>query len=329
MFYLVFIFGMIAGSFLNVVIYRLNPALKLKGGVFGRSMCPNCKTQLKWYDLVPVLSFFWLKRRCRYCHKKISRQYPIVEILSGLIWVLVFWKVFGFNFSPFGGSPVGGQFFSLREIWQSQTIYNFQSIFNLQFLNQLNLLNFFYYILIFSVLLVIAVYDFKWKIIPDKIVYPAIIVVFLYNVFNFLKYFNFEISKYFQPAADPSLAENFEILKYINIETFIYPLFTAIAAFLFFFLIYYFSSGRAMGLGDAKLAFLIGLFLSPISAVAAFTLAFVIGAIFGIILLVLGKIFSYYKKWEMKSQIAFGPFLVLGAFIAFFFSDFIFKLFQP
>ena len=100
MFYLVFIFGMIAGSFLNVVIYRLNPALKLKGGVFGRSMCPNCKTQLKWYDLVPILSFFWLKRRCRYCLKKISWQYPVVEILSGLIWVLVFWKVFGFNFFP-------------------------------------------------------------------------------------------------------------------------------------------------------------------------------------------------------------------------------------
>ena len=293
MFYLVFIFGMIAGSFLNVVIYRLNPALKLKGGVFGRSMCPNCKTQLKWYDLVPVLSFFWLKIRCRHCHKKISWQYPIVEILSGLIWILVFNK----NLDNF-------QF----------QISNFQ------------LLNIFYQIFIFSVFLVIAVYDFKWKIIPDKIVYPAIIVIFIYNFFKSFKLLNLEISKYFQPAADPPLAENFEILKYINIETFIYPLLVASIAFLFFFLIYYFSSGRAMCLGDAKLAFLIGLFLGPVSAAAALMLAFVIGAIFGIILLVLGKIFSYYKKWEMKSQIAFGPFLVLGAFIAFFFSDFIFKL---
>src|SRR3990167_4336637 len=258
MFYLVFIFGMIAGSFLNVVIYRLNPALKLKGGVFGRSMCPNCKTQLKWYDLVPVLSFFWLKIRCRHCHKKISWQYPIVEILSGLIWILVFNK----NLDNF-------QF----------QISNFQ------------LLNIFYQIFIFSVFLVIAVYDFKWKIIPDKIVYPAIIVIFIYNFFKSFKLLNLEISKYF------------------NIETFIYPLLVASIAFLFFFLIYYFSSGRAMGLGDAKLAFLIGLFLGPVSAAAALMLAFVIGAVFGIILLALGV-------KNLKSQIAFGPFLVLGAAIA-------------
>lgn len=103
---------------------------------------------------------------------------------------------------------------------------------------------------------------------------------------------------------------------------FIWSFFTASAAFLFFFLIYFFSKGRAMGLGDAKLAFLIGLFLSPVSATVAFTLAFIIGAAFGIILMGLGK-------KTFKSQIAFGPFLVLGAFIAFFFSNFIIKIFQP
>ncbi|OGD24799.1 hypothetical protein A2819_00965 [Candidatus Azambacteria bacterium RIFCSPHIGHO2_01_FULL_40_24] len=285
MFYLVFIFGMIVGSFLNVVIYRLNPTLQLKGGVFGRSMCPNCKTQLKWYDLIPLFSFICLCGRCRHCRKKISWQYPMVEILSGLIWILVFSK----NLDNF-------QF----------TIFNLQSISNLQFLNQLNLLNFFYHVLIFSTLLVIAVYDFKWKIIPDKIVYPAIIVVFLYNIFNSLKYFNFKTFKLL----------NFEILKYINIEIFIYPLLAAIIAFFLFFLIYFFSNGRAMGLGDAKLAFLIGLFLDPSSTATALISAFIIGAIFGIILLALGT-------KTFKSQIAFGPFLVLGVFIAFFFSEFV------
>jgi len=287
MFYLVFIFGMIAGSFLNVLIHRLNPALQLKSGVFGRSMCPNCKTQLKWYDLIPLFSFIWLKRRCRHCGGKISWQYPTVEILSGLIWILVFSK----NLDNF-------QF----------PISNFQ------------LLNIFYEIFIFSALLVIAVYDFKWKIIPDKIIYPAIVVALISNLFKSLnfetfKLLNLEVSKYL----------NFEILKYINIETFIYPLLVASIAFLFFFAIYYFSSGRAMGLGDAKLAFFIGLFLSPLPAALAFALAFVIGAAFAIILIGLGKIRSDYRKWGMKSQIAFGPFLVLGAFIAFFFSDFIIK----
>ncbi|MEK9170876.1 MAG: prepilin peptidase, partial [Patescibacteria group bacterium] len=66
--------------------------------VFGRSFCPECKIQLKWHDLIPLLSFIFLKGRCRYCRKKISWQYPIVELISGLLWILVFYK--------FGISPV-------------------------------------------------------------------------------------------------------------------------------------------------------------------------------------------------------------------------------
>ncbi len=282
----VFIIGLVFGSFLNVVIYRLNPALQLKGGVFGRSMCPNCKTQLKWYDLAPVLSFFWLRGRCRYCHKKISWQYPIVEILSGFIWVGVFYQNFNNNFQFFptfqSGSSISQP--NLGNLGEVGTIFNF-----------------IYYIFILSTLLVIAVYDAKWKVIPDKIVYPAITIVLIYNLFD--------------------------IFKSGNLEIFIKLIFTASAAFLFFFLIYFFSKGRAMGFGDAKLGFLIGLFLGPILAGIAFALAFIIGAIFGIILIVLGQIFSGYGKWGMKSQIAFGPFLVLGVFIAFFFSSVILKIF--
>jgi len=290
MFYLAFIFGLIFGSFANVVIYRLNPALQLKSGVFGRSMCPNCKTHLKWHDLVPVLSFLWLRGFCRYCRKKISWQYPVVEILSGLIWVLVFWKIYGFNpplIPPLIKGGLGGV--------------------NVPFLD------FFYYIFIFSSLLIIAVYDFKWKIIPDKIVYPAIAVVLIFNIFN-------AITPPLPPLIKGGLGGVFNFHGY-----FLNSLFTALIAFLFFFLIFYFSSGRAMGLGDAKLAVLIALFLNSLLAVVAFTLAFIIGAAFGIMLIGLSKIFSHYKKWGMKSQIAFGPFLVLGAFIAFFFSDFIIR----
>ena len=283
MIYLAFVFGLVFGSFLNVMIYRLNPAPQLRGGGFGRSLCPNCKTQLKWRDLIPLISFIWLRGRCRYCHKKISWQYPIVEVLLGFIWLGVFYQNFNGNF---------------------QLIFNFQSIFNLQFLNLgiLKYLNFIYDVFVFSAFLIVAVYDFKWKIIPDKAIYPAIIVVFLYNIFNSVKFQNFEM--------------------------FIWPLLVAIAAFIFFFLIYFFSKGRAMGLGDAKLAFLIGLFLSPISALAAFMLAFIIGAVSGIILIGLGEIFSHYKKWGMESQIALGPFLIIGTITAFFFSDFIIRFFQ-
>jgi len=287
MFYLVFIFGLVFGSFLNVIVYRLKSGEPIG---LSRSFCPYCKTTLKWYDLVPLLSFIYLRGRCRYCRKKISWQYPIVEILSGLIWVIVAYKI-NFQFFPTfqSGSSISQP--NLGNLGEIGTIFIFL-----------------YYIFILSSLLVIAVYDFKWRIIPDKIVYPAIAAALIFNLF--------EISKY----------QNLEILKYLNIEIFIWPLLVAIVAFLFFFAIFYFSNGKAMGLGDAKLSFLIGLFLSPLLAIAAFMLAFVIGAIFGIILIGLGKIFSHYKKWGMKSQIAFGPFLVLGAFLAFFFSDFIIKL---
>ncbi|MEK7197932.1 MAG: prepilin peptidase, partial [Patescibacteria group bacterium] len=272
MIYLMFFFGTFIGSFLNVVIYRLNPALRqAQGGVFGRrSMCFNCKTILKWYDLVPILSFFWLCGRCRYCQKKISWQYPMVEFLSGILWLAVFYK-----------NQLDGNF--------QFSILNFQSIFNFQFLN------FFYYIFVLSALLVIAVYDFKWYIIPDKIIYPAIALALIFNLFN----------------AFSAIGGSASGGKSLNIETF--KLFTAFIAFLFFFSIYFFSRGRAMGLGDGKLAFLIGLFLIPLLTAITLILAFIIGALFGIILVV-------FKKKSWKSQIAFGPFLIISVFITFFFS---------
>ncbi len=80
------VFGLCIGSFLNCVIYRLETERSLKG----RSFCPKCKNQLKWIDLVPVFSFLFLKGRCRYCKKGISWQYPAIEILTGLIFLLIF-----------------------------------------------------------------------------------------------------------------------------------------------------------------------------------------------------------------------------------------------
>ena len=132
-FYLViFLFGLLFGSFLNSVIYRLEI-----GGSFlkGRSYCPHCKHKLIWQDLIPVLSFLFLKGKCRYCQKPISWQYPLVELATGFIFLLFF-------------------------------------------LTSLNLNNFTYvYLLIMSCFLIIVfVYDLKHYIIPDKIIYPAILV---------------------------------------------------------------------------------------------------------------------------------------------------------
>jgi leader peptidase (prepilin peptidase)/N-methyltransferase len=82
----IFILGLCIGSFLNCFIYRLEEKKSLKG----RSFCPHCKHILSWQDLFPVFSFLFLGGKCKYCKKKISIQYPLVEIITGILFVLIF-----------------------------------------------------------------------------------------------------------------------------------------------------------------------------------------------------------------------------------------------
>lgn len=79
--------GLCFGSFLNVLIWRLNDPKAPKFWQ-GRSLCPKCKHQLAWSDNIPLLSFVLLRGHCRFCHKKISWQYPIVELLTAIAFVL-------------------------------------------------------------------------------------------------------------------------------------------------------------------------------------------------------------------------------------------------
>jgi leader peptidase (prepilin peptidase) / N-methyltransferase len=90
---IVFALGASIGSFINVVVYRLPARLSL---LFPPSRCPHCLNQLKAYDNVPVLGWLWLKGRCRYCKSKISIRYPVVEAVTGFLFLLVFWS---FKFS--------------------------------------------------------------------------------------------------------------------------------------------------------------------------------------------------------------------------------------
>ena len=89
----VFVFGLIVGSFLNVVIYRLPAGESV---VKPRSRCPGCALQIAWYDNIPVLSWLLLRGRCRNCHASISLRYPAVELLTGAIFAAVAAR-FGFS----------------------------------------------------------------------------------------------------------------------------------------------------------------------------------------------------------------------------------------
>lgn len=94
LFFIVFCFGIIIGSFLNVCIYRLPKGESL---VKNSSHCMTCGEKIKPYDLVPLFSWIFLKGKCRHCGEKISGRYPLVEFLNGLMWVLAFVK-FDFTF---------------------------------------------------------------------------------------------------------------------------------------------------------------------------------------------------------------------------------------
>jgi len=86
----IFIIGIAIGSFLNVVIYRIPKGESI---VFPASKCQSCLRPLKWWHNIPIFSWLFLKGRCYYCSEPISKQYPIIEFLTGLIFVLVFWKM--------------------------------------------------------------------------------------------------------------------------------------------------------------------------------------------------------------------------------------------
>jgi leader peptidase (prepilin peptidase) / N-methyltransferase len=94
----VFILGASIGSFLNVVVYRLPAGLSL---LWPPSRCPHCLRQLGKRDNVPVLGWLWLKGKCRFCHTPIAARYPIVEAVTGLLFLSVF-IVFGFKLETLG-----------------------------------------------------------------------------------------------------------------------------------------------------------------------------------------------------------------------------------
>jgi len=86
---LAIIFGILIGSFLNVVILRIP---KKESIVFPASHCPTCKTPLKWWHNIPIISYIFLKGKCGFCGEKISIQYPLVELMSGFIVGIVYYK---------------------------------------------------------------------------------------------------------------------------------------------------------------------------------------------------------------------------------------------
>jgi prepilin signal peptidase PulO-like enzyme (type II secretory pathway) len=233
------------GSFLNVLILRHNTGRSLGG----RSACFSCNQKLTWWELLPVVSFFCQNGHCRSCGSKISWQYPLVELFTGLLFALT-------------AGLFSESFFLVAYWW-----------------------------LIWSVLIVIAVYDLHRKIIPENFSHTFIVLALLVV-----------------PVSHWS--GNF------GKESWLSHLGAAFVFFMFFALLWGVSGGRWMGFGDVKLAFGIGALLGFSAGLNALFLAFYLGALCGVSLIVVGRLRRH--RIGLKTELPFAPFLILGMIIVVF-----------
>jgi len=241
------LFGLIVGSFLNVVILRHGART-----LGGRSGCMACGRQLRWYDMIPVLSWIFLGGKCRSCRARISVQYPLVEALTTLLFIAV----------------------GLAPISLLVKILGFG---------------------IAALLVVIAVYDIRHTIIPDEWAYAFAALAFIVSLVEIMNGGG-ETNVTLILLAGPLAA---------------FPLFALWAV----------SHGRWMGLGDPKLALGIGWLLGPFMGLYAVFLAFVIGAVISVFVILpidhlrhvasgITRLGAPRPGLTMKSEVPFGPFLI-------------------
>lgn len=285
---LLILIGLSVGSFLNVLIFRSLSGEKLTG----RSHCPHCHHQLGFWDLLPVFSYLALGGRCRYCAEKISPQYPLIEMVTTLLFVMV------------------GYFFLINA-----TGLNLQLIFS---------------ILIFlfgiSTLLAVFVTDYRSGLIPNRIIIPAILTLIILKLVYLLLLFGLTyvslahdsggIGKYLLPPYSNYLL----VILYRFGIPIVYDLLAGLAVGLVFYLLVLFTKGRAMGGGDIKLGFFIGVLNGWPLSLVALMIAFITGAIYSVVLLIIGK-----KKFGQT--VPFGPFLVSGSLITLFWGQWLFDFY--
>ena len=249
---IVAVFGLLIGSFISMLSYRLPREMSL----FGRSICDTCKRTIGIAENVPVLYYLLSGGRCRGCKGKISPRYPLIEVFTAFCFVTTTYIVRSHGIIP--------------PIFQSLEEFSLVAI-----------------LFVLTMLITSFVVDLEEQILPDQI--TVILSLFLL----------------FVTILSPS-------------PLFFTSLFSGFLAFSFFLFIYLVTKGRGMGFGDVKLVFVLGALLSLKASLVWLNIAFVAGALVGLILVVLGKA-------KLSRAIPFGPFLITGAFVSLFFSEAIFS----
>lgn len=285
------VFGLCLGSFVNALVWRLREQQsdrkqtakpksaksaaaksKLKQAahlkvatkdlsiIKGRSMCPHCHHKLSGRDLIPVVSWLSLNGKCRYCHKPISWQYPVVELLTAALFV------FSYIYWPYN---LHGAQIVIFALW-SMLLVGFMAL---------------------------IVYDLRWYLLPNRIIYPLSVVAGLLAIVQIAI------------APKPALALLHTILGVIVGGGIFYGLFQV-------------SKGKWIGGGDVKLGWVLGLVLgSPSRSFLFIFLAALGGSLFAVPLMLSGKL-------KPKTVIPFGPFLIAGAIVTMLFGGDILHWYQ-
>jgi leader peptidase (prepilin peptidase)/N-methyltransferase len=250
---ILFALGAVVGSFLNVVIYR---SVIDEDWIHGRSRCDHCKKTIAWYDNIPLFSYFILGGRCRHCRELISISHPVIEFLTGILFVWWYW----------GGSL----FFRL-------THDPFQTLQPL------------FWLAIGILLLILFFADALYMILPDMVTGTLIVLTICYRVALVL-------AGIMQPA---------DLLKAVM---------GAVLAVGLIGGLWLITKGKGMGLGDVKLVAPLALLVGWPQIIVSLFLAFVVGAVYGISLIGLGK-----KKFGQT--VPFGPFLIIGSCLSLIWGD--------
>lgn len=265
------VLGLVLGSFVNAFVWRVHEqqvagegtgdGLRMVQGsdqgqvpgtvnlsiLTGRSICTTCHHRLAAKDLIPVLSWLYLRGKCRYCRAPISWQYPAVEIMTALAFLASYaWWPVAFNTSG---------------------IFSFSL-----------------WLVFLTAFFALAVYDIRWYLLPDRIVFPMIVLAAL-GLF---------IQTIFFGIGWHAVAQ---------------ALVAVICLAGLFFLLHFFSKGAWIGFGDVKLAVVLGILMaSPANSMLLLFLAAAIGTVFAIPLLLRGQATA-------KTQLPFGPFLLFASAI--------------
>ena len=249
------VFGLCLGSFANALVWRVHEQEEVRHKKKpnkrylhdlsiskGRSMCPNCRHTLAAIDLIPVLSWLSVRGKCRYCHKPISWQYPVVELTTSALFILSYY------YWP--------RVFSVAQVAV-----------------------FVCWLLLVVGFMALIIYDIRWMILPNRIVYPLMIIA--------------------------TISAGITVASALNpISQLVHTVLSVAVGGGIFYLLFQISQGRWIGGGDVRLGWLFGLVLgAPESSTMVLFLASLLGCAVALPLMLS-------KKMGSSSLIPFGPFLI-------------------